>query len=210
MDRRGGADALALPMPRPLLLFAPGAGAGTDHPWMRAWAARLAPLGIVVPFDYDYRREGRKPPDRLPKLIAAHVRALDAARDAHPGHPIVLVGKSMGGRVGLHLTTASPVAAAICLGYPLIGANGAVRDAALRDTPTPVLLVQGTRDPMAPLDRLRALVATRAAPTLLHVVDGGDHGLRVGGRDPAPRQATSDAGVVAAIADALTSWGLRG
>jgi uncharacterized protein len=63
-------------MPTPLFLFAPGAGAPSSHPWMQRWKVRLQEIGEVETFDYPYMREGRKRPDRLPELIAAHREAL--------------------------------------------------------------------------------------------------------------------------------------
>jgi predicted alpha/beta-hydrolase family hydrolase len=74
----------------------------------------------VVVFDYPYLSEGRKRPDPLPKLIAAHVAALAEARRSHAG-PVVLIGKSMGGRVGCHVALQEAVSAVVRLGYPLCG-----------------------------------------------------------------------------------------
>jgi len=71
----------------------------------------------VFPFDYSYALEGRKSPDRLPKLVETHRAALAALRERHAG-PIVLVGKSLGGRIGCHVALAEPVEAVVCLGYP--------------------------------------------------------------------------------------------
>ena len=140
-------------MSTPLFLFAPGAGAGTEHPWMQRWAQRLGQLGRVVPFDYDYRRSGRRAPDRLPKLLAAHRRALDDAREHHRGR-VVLAGKSMGSRVGCILSATVEVDAILCFGYPLVssGKKKTVRDAPLRELRAPTLFLQGTRDPMGPLE----------------------------------------------------------
>lgn len=88
----------------PSFLFAPGAGAPSSHPWMQRWRERLEKIGEVVLFDYDYQRESRKRPDRLPQLIAAHRAALAAARASWPRDtPVFLIGKSMGGRIGCHL-----------------------------------------------------------------------------------------------------------
>ena len=67
-------------MPMPLFLFAPGAGAPSSHPWMQRWKMRLQEIGEIETFDYPYMREGRKRPDRLPQLIAAHRAALAEAR----------------------------------------------------------------------------------------------------------------------------------
>lgn len=97
-------------MTRPLLLFAPGAGAPSTSPWMERWADRLGRVGEVVRFDYPYRREGRRSPDRLPVLVAAHRAALAEARGRHSSRPVFLVGKSMGGRVGCHVALEEPVA----------------------------------------------------------------------------------------------------
>src|SRR5213592_3681535 len=69
---------------KPLILFAPGAGAPSSHPWMQKWKVRLSEIGNVETFDYDYMRESRKRPDPLPKLIAAHRKALNQARERHP------------------------------------------------------------------------------------------------------------------------------
>src|SRR5690348_15698217 len=107
-------------MPKPLFLFAPGAGAPSSHPWMQRWKARLQEIVTIATFDYDYMREGRKRPDRLPQLIAAHRAALAAARaKVDPGTPTFLIGKSMGGRIGCHVSLEEKVAGLICLGYPL-------------------------------------------------------------------------------------------
>ena len=70
-------------MSRRLILFAPGAGAPSSHPWMQNWKRRLSEIGEVETFDYDYMRAGRKRPDPLPQLIAAHRAALESAREKH-------------------------------------------------------------------------------------------------------------------------------
>jgi predicted alpha/beta-hydrolase family hydrolase len=49
----------------------------------------------------------------------------------------------------------------------------------LRALTTPILFVQGTRDSLCPLDLLERVRAEMKAPNLLHVVEGGDHSLRV-------------------------------
>ena len=169
----------------PLFLFAPGAGAPSASAWMRAWAARLAALGRVEAFDYPYRREGRRAPDRLPVLIAAHREALRRAREGHRG-PVFLAGKSMGGRVGCHVAAdegteagGDGVAGVICFGYPLVGTTGAVRDEVLLALRTPILFLQGSRDPLCPLGRLEDVRQRMAAESTLYVVTGGDHSLQV-------------------------------
>ena len=119
---------------KPAFLFAPGAGAPSSPRWMQDYKRRLLTLGSVETLDYRYMKAGRKSPDRLPVLIEAHREALLALRARHTG-PIVLIGKSMGSRVGCHLSLEEPVSALVCLGYPLKGAGtGALRDQVLVDT----------------------------------------------------------------------------
>ena len=167
-------------MPGIAFLLAPGAGAPSSHPRMRTFARLLSSLGRVEPFDYPYMIERRGRPDPLPKLIAAHRAALASLREKHDG-PIVLAGKSMGGRVGCHVALVEPVEAVICLGYPLCGAGdrSKLRDQVLLELRTPAMFVQGTRDPLCPLDLLEGVRKRMRAPSTLHVVDGADHSLLV-------------------------------
>jgi predicted alpha/beta-hydrolase family hydrolase len=148
---------------------------------MERWAARLGAHGDVVRFDYPYAKAGRRSPDPLPVLVGAHRAALAEARARHPG-PAVLAGKSMGGRIGCHVALEERVAGVVCLGYPLRGQRGAVRDEVLVALRVPVLFVQGSRDALCPLDLLERVRARMSAPSELHVVEGGDHSLRVGAR----------------------------
>jgi uncharacterized protein len=166
---------------KPLFLLAPGAGAPSSHPWMKDWKRRLSGIGAVETFDYDYTCEGRKRPDPLPKLIAAHRKALHRARERHRAESTILVGKSMGGRIGCHVALEEKVDALVCLGYPLcaMGDRTKLRDEILRALTTPILFVQGTRDPLCPLDLLERVRADMKAPNFLHVVERGDHSLRV-------------------------------
>jgi predicted alpha/beta-hydrolase family hydrolase len=146
---------------------------------MRAWQARLASLGDVTAFDYVYARAGRRSPDRLPVLLAAHREALAELRRRTHG-PLFLIGKSMGGRMGCHVAIEEQVAGVICLGYPLkSGATGVLRDKVLLELRTPVLFVQGSRDPLCPLDLLAEVRGRMLAPSTLMVVKGGDHSLVV-------------------------------
>jgi uncharacterized protein len=169
---------------KPFFLFAPGAGAPSSHPWMQRWKQKLSQIGEVKTFDYDYMREGRKRPDKLPKLIAAHRTALANARAKFSG-PIFLIGKSMGGRIGCHVSLEEKVSGVICLGYPLcaMGDRTKLRDQVLLDLKTAVLFVQGTRDVLCPLDLLENVRPKMTAPNFLRVVEGGDHSLNVRKKD---------------------------
>lgn len=147
---------------------------------MRHWSELLGTVGTVQTFDYDYMRNGSRRPDPLPKLIAAHRAALTAARETHSG-PVVLIGKSMGGRIGCHVSLEQKVNALVCLGYPLCGGGdpAKLRDKILREITTPILFVQGTRDSLCPLDLLDKVRSETRAPNELLVIEGGDHSLGV-------------------------------
>jgi len=69
----------------------------------------------------------------------------------------------------------------VCLGYPLcaMGDQTKLRNEVLRGLNTPTLFVQGTRDPLCPLDLLERVRTEMKAPNFLHIVEGGDHSLRV-------------------------------
>jgi predicted alpha/beta-hydrolase family hydrolase len=170
-------------MKRPLFLFAPGAGAPSSHPWMQSWKERLSTIGYVATFDYPYMQERRKRPDPLPQLIAAHRQGLiDARRDSDS--PIILIGKSMGGRIGCHVSLEESVMGIVCLSYPLCGGGdpARLRDKVLRELQAPILFVQGTRDSLCPLDLLQKVISDMKAQPSLHIVEGGDHSLRVSKR----------------------------
>ncbi len=144
---------------------------------MQSWAQRLGAVGEVTTFDYPFMKAGRKYPDRLPALIEAHRLALAGLRSKGP---VVLAGKSMGSRIGCHLSLETPVAALICFGYPLRAARtGELRDEVLRALRTPVLFLQGTRDPLCPLADLERVRQQMTAPSRLFVVEGGNHSLEV-------------------------------
>ncbi len=193
----------------PAFLLAPGAGAPSGHPRMRTFASLLEPLGPVRAFDYPYMREGRKRPDPLPRLIAAHREALDALRREHDG-PIVLVGKSMGGRVGCQVALVEEVAAVICFGYPLCGGGdrAKLRDKVLLELSTPAMFIQGTRDTLCPLDLFEDVRRRMSAPTEVHVVEGGDHSLLVAKTELKSRRSTQEE-VDGDIANAVAAF-IRG
>jgi len=179
---------------------------------MRTFARLLASIGSVEAFDYPYAQEGRKRPDPPPKLIAAHKAALASFREKHDG-PIVLVGKSMGGRIGCHVALVEPVAAVVCLGYPLCAAGDPtkLRDQVLFELRTPAMFVQGTRDSLCPLELLDGVRKRMRAPSALQVVEDGDHSLMVSKTALKARGATqeeADAQMLAAIATFLDGLSL--
>lgn len=163
-------------------LLAPGAGGGMDSRFMRALAAGIANAGVrVCRFNFSYFEQGRRSPDRAPVLedtyraVAAHVR------ERHSG-PLVLGGKSMGGRIASHLVASGERADGLFfLGYPLHppGRPERMRDAHLYSIEVPMLFVEGTRDPFCPLETLASVRARLRAVNELVVIEDGNHSLEV-------------------------------
>lgn len=138
-----------------VIIFAHGAGVMMDAPWMTTMAKGLARCGFgVVRFEFPYmqkrRKDGRRrPPDRMPQLVQCMLDVIQEASARWPDKPIILAGKSMGGRVALHCSRFTPCRAVVVFGYPFHprGDAGRVRLELLREICAPVLIVQGERDP---------------------------------------------------------------
>jgi predicted alpha/beta-hydrolase family hydrolase len=158
---------------------------------MQHWKQRLSTIGDVELVDYPYMRQGRRRPDPLPQLIAAHRDAFIEARQGRAG---ILIGKSMGGRIGCHVSLEEKVEGIVCFGYPLCGGGDRLklRDKVLRALETPILFIQGTRDSLCPLDLLESIRPEMKPPTFLHVVEGGDHSLQVSKRQLASAGETQE------------------
>ncbi len=171
---------------------------------MQRYASLLGALGDVKSFDYPYMQGGRRgAPDKLPVLTAAHRAELEALEtQCAPGDKVLLAGKSMGSRVGCHVSLEAAVSGCVCFGYPLRGQNGKLRDQVLLDMRAPVLFVQGTRDALCPLPDLEAVRARMTARSELYVVEAGDHSLEVTKTSLKARgvtQASVEADIMAAV-----------
>ncbi|KAJ0989324.1 hypothetical protein J5N97_007680 [Dioscorea zingiberensis] len=170
----------------PLIVFAHGAGAPSTSEWMVRWKEMLGEaLGAieVVTFDYPYISGGkRKAPPKAEKLVDYHLDVVKDTVAKYPGHPLILVGKSMGSRVSCMVAAAEDlnVSAVICLGYPLKGTKGAVRDETLLQLKVPLMFVQGNKDGLCPLNMLATARKKMKSVNELHVIDGGDHSFKIG------------------------------
>ncbi|KAH8944315.1 hypothetical protein BDL97_13G104200 [Sphagnum fallax] len=146
----------------PVVVFAHGAGGNSSHEWMVRWKELLASATNaveVVTFDYPYCANGKRgPPPKAEKLVDSHIAEIEKAVEKHSGHPLVLIGKSMGSRVSCMVAGKkdTKVAAVVCLGYPL----------------------KGSKDNMCPLNELEKVRKKMTVKNDLHVVEGGDHSLK--------------------------------
>jgi predicted alpha/beta-hydrolase family hydrolase len=169
------------------ILLGHGAGAPMDSPAMTAIAKSLSDAGFrVARFEFDYmasRRtsSGRKPPPRAETLKPEYVAAIAALKARGP---LIIGGKSMGGRVASMIADEQHAAGLLCLGYPFhpVGKPTQLRTAHLADLKTPALIVQGTRDPFGTPDEVATYKLSKAVEILW--LEDGDHDLR-------PRKAIS-------------------
>lgn len=168
------------------LVLAHGAGAGQMSRFMVRAAQELASRRITTAtFDFPYVTAGRKVPDRAPVLEGAWREAIDAARGRFGDLPLVIGGKSMGGRMASHVASQGgigDVAGVVFLGYPLHppGKPGQRRDAHLPAIAEPMLFIQGSRDTFGTAAEIAALLPSLQRATL-HEIAGGDHSFNVPG-----------------------------
>lgn len=176
------------------LILAPGAGGGQKSAFLVRAARELSARGIVVAtFDFPYTTAGRSAPDK-PAVLEAHWRAVIGdvrARKEFEGRPLVIGGKSMGGRIASQVAAAGVegVAGLVFFGYPLHppGRLEQRRDAHLPAIREPMLFIQGTRDQFGTSAEIRALLPKLRHADLVEIADG-DHSfktrVKVTGRKP--------------------------
>lgn len=163
------------------LLLAHGAGAPMDSAFMNAISALLAAEGIAVRrFEFPYmqkrRADGKKrPPDRAPALLAAFAEQLAAMPD---DVPVLVGGKSMGGRMASLLAVDHAVAGVVCLGYPFHppGKPDNLRIDHFAQVRAPVLICQGERDSFGTREEVTALGLPKTVT--LAWLAGGNHDLK--------------------------------
>ncbi len=189
-----------------VLALAHGAGADMHHAFMEALAGRLATRGIAtLRYQFPYTEAGRRAPNRAPALVETVRAATAVAVQRATGRLVFAGGKSRGGRMTSLAASQAPlagVAGLVFVGFPLhaAGKPGDERAAHLADVGLPMLFLQGTRDKLAELDRLRPVVETLPSTTL-HVVEGGDHSFHV-----LKRSGRTDDEALEELADTLAGW----
>jgi predicted alpha/beta-hydrolase family hydrolase len=203
------------PDPAATILLAHGAGAPMDSASMTAAAKALAGAGFrVARFEFAYmaaRREGqRKPPPRGESLTPEYRAAVEALiAEGHQAGPLIIGGKSMGGRVASmvadELFAAGRIAGLLCLGYPFHppAKPTQLRTAHLAGLRTPALICQGTRDEFGTRDEVAGYTLSDRIELLW--LEDGDHDLK-------PRKSVSGftaADHLATLASAVKAWAAK-
>jgi uncharacterized protein len=156
-----------------------------DSASMTAAAKALAVAGLrVARFEFAYmasRRtgEGRKPPPRAENLKDEYLAAVSELAAAGP---LIIGGKSMGGRVASMIAGAlfaeGTIAGLLCLGYPFHppGKPAQLRTKHLAALKTPTLICQGTRDEFGTPEEVAGYTLSDKIEILW--LEDGDHDLK--------------------------------
>ncbi len=193
------------------ILLAHGAGAPMDSASMNATAKALAEVGFrVARFEFGYmagRRTGaRKPPPRAELLNPEYAAAIEALNATTP---LIIGGKSMGGRVASMIAdeqlASGKIAGLLCLGYPFHppGKPTQLRTKHLAGLKTPTLICQGTRDEFGTRDEVGGYDLSSNIQLLW--LEDGDHDLK-------PRKSVSGfstADHLKTVANEVLAWAAR-
>ena len=168
-----------------LYVLGHGAGAGMRHRFMDGIAEAFSAHGIgTFRYQFPFIEAGKRRPDRAPVLTGTVRAAAAAARELQPDLPLIAGGKSMGGRMTSSAQAESALAGVrglVFLGFPLHrpGDPSNKRADHLADVDVPMLFVQGTRDRLAEMDRMEAVVGGLGERAELRAVQDADHGFDV-------------------------------
>jgi predicted alpha/beta-hydrolase family hydrolase len=193
------------------ILLAHGAGAPMDSASMTATAKALAEAGFrVARFEFHYmaaRRYGhRKPPPRAETVNPEYIKVIADLRAKGVNGPLIIGGKSMGGRVASMIAdevfSKGDISGLLCLGYPFHppGKPTQLRTKHLAGLKTPTLIFQGTRDEFGTRDE----VATYDLSDTIEMrwLEDGDHDFK-------PRKSISGfsaADHLKTMTDAVKAW----
>jgi predicted alpha/beta-hydrolase family hydrolase len=201
------AEATLPPQPEAAFVFAHGAGAGMNHPFMTAVAQGLAERHIAcLRYQFPYMEAARRRVDTAPVAHATVRAAVAAAASLWGPLPLFAGGKSYGGRMTSQAQAIAPlpgVAGLVFLGFPLhpSGKPDAARAQHLASIGIPMLFIRGTRDALAEASRFDPVIAHLGDMASRFDIAEADHTfqvLRRSGRD--------EEDVLAEVLDGLTLW----
>ena len=172
-----------------VFIFAHGAGADKDHPYMLEISQQLVQQGVsVVRFNFPFMIKKaidgkRRPPDRMPALLKHYQAVIERVlQDEQLSElPIIIGGKSMGSRAAFTLLNEniSPrIKGGIAIGYPF---HPQKKPDTLRLEPVqgallPLLICQGERDALGSQAEINSYQL--ASHCQLSFFADGDHDLK--------------------------------
>jgi uncharacterized protein len=176
--------------PRAALALGHGAAGGVSSPDLVAVTEVAQSEGLSVALvEQPYRVAGRRSPAPVHQLDAAWIAVIEhLVADELRGLPLIVGGRSLGGRVACRTAEATGAVAVLCLAFPFQPPRRAPRPPAASRLPeldqvrVPTLVVQGEKDPFG-------MPPAAANRTVVQVP--GNHSLRTD---------------VEAVAAAVRSW----
>ncbi|HET9485951.1 MAG TPA: alpha/beta family hydrolase [Chryseosolibacter sp.] len=179
-----------------LFVFAHGAGAGMNHPFMVRLSQALAEVKIgTLRFNFPYMEKGSKRPDPPAVAEKSVNSAIEVAHEMFSDLPLLAGGKSFGGRMtsqALSKYLHPSVRGLVFTGFPLhpAGKPGMERAAHLTGIGLPMLFLQGTRDALADVGLITE-VCGRYPLATLKLFEGADHSFKAGKQDLIPSLAAA-------------------
>jgi hypothetical protein len=160
--------------PRGAVVLHHGAGGGVEAPdLVAAREGAVAERFAVVLVEQPYRVAGRRSPPPAAHLDEAWIAIVSALRENElKGLPLIVGGRSMGGRVACRTVAATGAVAVLCLAFPLEPPGRKTPQSRLPELEAvtmPALIVQGERDPFG---------TPPPGPSREVVEVPGDHGLK--------------------------------
>jgi uncharacterized protein len=169
--------------PKAIFVFAHGAGAGMNHPFMKELSTELVNHEIAtLRYNFLYMEQKKKRPDFPAVAHQAVASAINKAHELFPTAPLFAGGKSFGGRMTSQYLSANPVSyvkGIAFVGFPLhpAGKPSIERAAHLEKIKLPMLFLQGTRDALAEWSLIEPLCQKLSTSTLVKL-EGADHSFK--------------------------------
>jgi predicted alpha/beta-hydrolase family hydrolase len=183
-----------------LYVFAHGAGAGMNHPFMLKLSTALAEVSIAtLRYNFPYMEKAKKRPDTPAVAEKTVGSAITTAHELFPNALLIAGGKSFGGRMTsqyLSKSDSSFVKGIVFVGFPLHapGNPGMDRASHLTTVRVPMLFLQGTRDALADIHLMEQVSASRPNATLKKF-EGADHSFKAGKQD-----------LIGPLAEGIQTW----
>ena len=175
------------------LVLAHGSGRPMDDPYFENFANLLAELKLtVVRFEFPYMADRRlkgtkRPPPRAESMVDDYLAICSTVLNESDG-PILIGGKSMGGRIAM-MVAGEPdlderIVGVYCIGYPLhpLKKPTELRIDPLKNNRLPCLIVQGERDPFGTRVEFEQLELPKLIG--IHWSTDGDHDLEPRAKAP--------------------------
>jgi predicted alpha/beta-hydrolase family hydrolase len=184
------------PSPSCVMTFAHGAGAGMSHPFMTSMSEELSRLGITtLRFNFPYMEAKKNRPDVPAVAHKAIEAAMERVHKEFPALPVLLSGKSFGGRMSSQfLSSQSPdfVKGIVFFGFPLHAPGKPSMDRAdhLKTVKVPMLFLQGSRDDLASWELIESVCRSLKNATLVRF-EGANHSFKAGKKVVIPELAAA-------------------